>query len=243
MGFISNFFDFIGDVVGDVVDEVVEIIEPEELLVEQDPASLPFLPPLCEETSIKDEKTSYVIKESSESKTGEDYDIYTKDTNEPFMRIRGTMLSRIPGFDHIKCCTWIEGEDGEKEPTQVAKLERKDDSIVLVRDTEKWFDSQDLCWVVSKPDSEDTFIFYSDEEKSTKVYKMKGDVVHKTVHMKNANDEIVAIINNLTSEDNVESYEVNIAKGMDVVFVLCCVCAVDEEADEQREKRQKQEEE
>merc|ERR1711982_219792 len=122
----------------------------------------------------KDEKTSYVIKESSESKTGEDYDIYTKDTDEPFMHIRGTLLSRIPGFDDIKCYTFIEGEDGEKEMTKIAKLERKDDSIVLVRDTEKWFDSNDLCWVGDKPDGEDTFVFYSDEEKSTKVCKRNG---------------------------------------------------------------------
>jgi len=243
MGFISNFFDNAADKFGISTDAFpIPLIDisPKELLVEQDPASLPFLSPLCEVTSINTDICSYVIKESSESKTGEDYEIYTKDTDKHFMHIRGTLLSRIPGFDEIKCCSYIAGLDGD-EMTQVAKLKRKSEAIVLYRDTKKMFDSKKICWVVNEPRGEDSFVLYADEERASLMYTIQGNILQRDVHMKNAKGEIVAIINNLTSgEGNVESYEVRIAKGMDAVFVLCCVCAVDEEVDEQRETKQKE---
>lgn len=245
MGFISNFFEDVADKLGISTDDFpVPLLDfqKKEILVEQDPESLFVQPPLCEATSIHSNITSYIIKESSESKTGEDYEIYIKsndddNTEKPFMHIRGTMLSRIPGYDEIKCYTYpVEGE----EMTQVVKLKRKNESLVLYRDTKKMFDSSKLCYISNERRGDDSFVVYKDEEKTSLAYHIMGNILDRNVHMKNEKGDIVAEIRNLeSSEGNVESYEVRVAQGMDVVFVLCCVCAVDEEVDEQREKRSK----
>merc|ERR1712232_241158 len=124
----------------------------------------------------------------------------------------------------------VEGE----EMTQVAKLKRKNEALVLYRDTEKMFDSSKVCYIVNEPRGEDSFVVYQDEETTSVAYHIIGNILDRNVHMKNEKGDIVAEIHNLeSSEDNVENYEVRVSQGMDVVFVLCCVCAVDEEVDEQ----------
>jgi len=245
MGFISNFFEDVADKLGISTDDFpIPIHTEQEILIEQDPTTLPF-PPICEATSIHDDITSYIIKESSESKTGEDYEIYikTEDAEKPYMHVRGSLLSRFPGYDEIKCYTYPEAEE---EMAQVSKLKRKKNSLVLYRDTKKMFDSSKLCMIVNEPHGEDTFVFYKDggEGLSELVYTINANILGRDVHMKNVKGEIVAEIHNVeSSEGNVESYEVRVAKGMDAVFVLCSVCAVDEEIDEQKEKKQKSGEE
>merc|ERR1719410_1312 len=99
-------------------------------LKEQDPEALFFSPPLGLDKSVLSEASNFIVIEKKISTTGEDYDVF-KDEDTPFLKVRGTVKSHIPGVDEmtISCFT----PDGETE--KVARLKRRDGGIMIYRDT------------------------------------------------------------------------------------------------------------
>jgi len=244
MGFISSITGSLGNKLG--------------FLKEQDPSTLPICPPISETKSILPEECEFFVKEKKISTSGEDYDVYFE-KDKPFLKVRGSTLSHIPGVDEIKI--YLFEVEGDEEPKQIAKLKRKNGGIVLYRDTEAYFDSEKICWIYQVDG--DHFNVYTDEEKENLIYSFSGEFVGRDILMKNTDDEPVAKIDKRTITeskimecaadaagydvgcaglDDVQSYDVTIAKGMDVVLVLACTIAIDEQFDEVRQAKRMAEE-
>lgn len=254
MGFLSSLTEQLKDSIGETIG----------LLKDQEPDTLPIQPPLSSTKSILPEQCEFFVQEKQISTSGEDYDIYF-DEDKPYLKVRGSTLSHIPGIDEIKIYEFEDDASEEDEPKQIAKLKRKNDAIVISRDTEKFFDSKKIAWIYQIDDEE--FNVYSDEDKENLIYKFEGDFIGRDIVMKNANnDEPVAKIDertftesnimncaagvtgyddvaNTVGLDDVQSYDVKVAKGMDVVFALICTVAIDEQFDEVREAKRKEREE
>merc|ERR1711982_303536 len=176
------------------------------------------------------------------SMSGEDYDIYFEE-DKPFLKVRGSMLSYIPGIDEIKMYLYEDEDDAE--PKQIAKLKRKDGGIVLYRDTEAYFDSEKVCWIYQVEG--ENFNVYKDEDKEDLIYTFSGEFIGRDIIMKNKDDEPVAKIDEGTFTeakrlDDVQSYDVKIAKGMDAVLALASTVAIDEQFDEVRAEKRKEKE-
>jgi len=226
-------------------------------LKEQDSSSLPISPPISEKGSILTEESEFLVKERKFSSTGEDFDVFLGE--KQFLQVRGSVLSHIPGFDMMYINLFE--EDAEK-PTQVAKLMRLGDALVLYRDTEAFFDTEAICWIYQEDG--DNFRVYKDKQKLHLIYYFSGEFIGRDIIMKNTNKEPVAIIyQRLITEakvmeiaadvagldvaeaelENVQSYDVKIAKGMDAILVLACTIAIDETFDDARKAERKEEKE
>lgn len=244
MGFLSSIKDSLGNKLG--------------LLKDQDPSDLPISPPMSESKSILPEECEFFVKERKISTSGEDYDVYFEE-DKPFLKVRGSMLSHIPGIDELKI--YLHEDEDDAEPKQVAKLKRKDGGIVLYRDTEAYFDSEKVCWIYQVDD--ENFNVYKDEDKENLIYTFSGEFIGRDIIMKNKDDEPVAKIDERTFTearimdtaaeaagydvdcvglDDVQSYDVKIAKGMDAVLALACTVAIDEQFDEVRAEKRKEKE-
>jgi len=223
-------------------------------LKKQDPDTLPF-EPIGSFIPCLSKERSFLVAEKANSATGEDFDVTYLDTSVPFMAVRGSTLSLIPGVTEMS----VSAYNSEGQLQLVAKLKRNKKGIALYRDTEKFFDSEIICTLKRDKTSEEKFYVFADKEMVTPVYTFVGEFVGRDILMKNAKGEPVAKIDtkksaegtmmtaaavatgmeNFVDYSDVQSYKVEIAQGMDPVFVLALVCAIDEEFDQERKKDKK----
>jgi len=216
-------------------------------LKEQDSSGLPIYPPLSDKRSILEEDSEFYVRERILSTTGEDFDVYLEE--KPFLKVRGSIFSNIPGIDYLNILLFE--EEGAEEAKQVAKLIRKGDAIVVYRDTEAYFDSEAICWIFYE---DHKFRVYSDSKRLNLIYYFSGQFFDRDIIMKNVDQEPVAKIDEKTITganvmsaaadmagvgneaglEDVQNYVVKVAKGMDVILALACTIAIDETYDDAR---------
>ena len=70
-------------------------------------------------------------------------------------------------------------------------------------------------------------------------FSMNGDFLDRNFVMRNQKEEVVARVSEdwVVEFDAFNHYQVQVAPGMDAVLVVACLCAIDEEFDEEHKAR------
>ena len=184
------------------------------------------------------------------SLTGEDFDVVDVNTRNTVFRVRGAMF-HIPGKDKMKVvdcntdqvCTVIERKLVAMTPTY--DIYRGDDGNEKIG----WMEKVKL----SLTDTFDVHIHQKGEFRlgalmqPPPAYVVSGDFLNRRFVMKsmmgeNGGQEVVAQVtkNGFFQFDEFNHYQVQVADGMDAALVVACVCAIDEEFDEEHKKRREQ---
>jgi len=204
-------------------------------------SSLPYSPALCPITSISDKVRSFAVKERAISFTGEDFDVFDAENNEPFMRVRGAML-HLPGKDKMR----IRSSESDEE---VAVLDRVLMAVTPTYDIYRG-GAEKIGWIekemVAVTESFDVFMEGKGgigPFKPPPAYRISGDFLERNFVMKNGQGQIVAKVmkDGLIQFDSFNHYQVQVAPGMDAILVLACACAIDEEFDEEHKAKKEQE--
>lgn len=200
---------------------------------------LPFLPPLCNVNSISNEIRSFVVKERLISFTGEDFDVYDKE-GKPFVRVRGAMM-HLPGKDKMRLRS-IRGCDQE-----VCVLDRVLMAVTPSYDIYRGgLGAEKVAWiekeVVALTDTFDVYLAANGgigPFKPPPIYKVSGDFIDRNFVIKNQKGDIVAKVqkDGLIQFDEFNHYQVQVAPGMDAILVIGCICAIDEEFDNEHKKK------
>jgi len=181
---------------------------------------------------------TFAVQERAISFTGEDFDIYDLDNNEPYCCVRGAMM-HLPGKDKMRISI---------NDNHVATLDRKLMAITPTYDILRGRTGEKIGWLEKATIAlTDTFEFYAENNphfgpiKLPPSYKLEGDFLDRRFIMKNSNGEAVAKItkDRLIEFDQFDHYQIRIAPGMDPILVIACACAIDEEFDEEHKKRRK----
>jgi uncharacterized protein YxjI len=199
--------------------------------------ALPYGEPLGKR--FPKELKTFAIQERAISFTGEDFDIFDLDENQPFCKVRGAML-HLPGKD--KMC--LRTADGTLAATLDRKLVALTPTYDILRgDREKigWLEKEKIALT-------DTFSFHLEGGgfgpfKPPPAYKLEGDFLDRRFVMKNQKGQVVAKVtkDQIIEFDGFNHYQVRVAEGMDATLVIACACAIDEEFDEEHKKRKEQE--
>ena len=74
-------------------------------------------------------------------------------------------------------------------------------------------------------------------------YRIEGDFLDRNFAFRNEAGKVVARarMDGWVQFDEFNHYQVQVARGMDAMLVLACVCAIDEEFDEEHKKRKEEE--
>ena len=199
---------------------------------------LPYSPPLCPSLSVASRNRVLAVQERAFSFTGEDFDVYDVDSRTPFATVRGAML-HLPGKDKMR----IQTSSGE-----VAILDRVVMAVTPTYDIYREGQNGKLGWIEKKVISlTDTFDFYLEGNggfgvtglfKPPPAYRLEGDFIDRNFVMKNNNNEVVAKISkdSLVQFDDFNHFQVQVVEGMDALLVIACLCAIDEEFDEEHKK-------
>mmetsp|Transcript_16006 Transcript_16006/g.18587 ORF Transcript_16006/g.18587 Transcript_16006/m.18587 type:complete len:284 (-) Transcript_16006:274-1125(-) len=206
--------------------------------------NLPYSPPICGLHSIDEENIrTFAIKERGISFTGEDFDI-TDGDNNPYANVRGALL-HLPGKDKMRIKSVFEGHDEE-----VCVLDRVLMAVTPTYDIYRGgMNAEKIGWIEKKIVAlTDTFDVYMEGKggfgvtglfKPPPAYQISGDFIDRNFVVKNASGEIVAKVmkDGLIQFDMFNHYQVQVAPGMDAMFILACACAIDEEFDEEHQKK------
>lgn len=207
---------------------------------------LPYSPALCSSLSLADRNRVFAVKERAITFTGEDFDVFDAETNTHFAQVRGAML-HLPGKDKMR----IRTNTGEV----TCLLDRVLMAVTPTYDIYRGEQNGKLGWIEKTVVSlTDTFDFYLEGNggfgvtglfKPPPAFRLEGDFVDRNFVMKNTRNEVVAKISKdgLIQFDAFNHYQVQVAAGMDALLVIACLCAIDEEFDEEHKiAKQKREE-
>lgn len=131
----------------------------------------------------------------------------------------------------------------------VAELDRKLVAMMPTYDIYR-SDGSKLGWIEKEAIAfTDTFDVYLEGKgglgpfKPPPAYRLEGDFIDRNFVMKNSNNEAVAKVSKdgLIQFDEFNHYQVQVAPGMDSILVIACLCAIDEEFDEEHQERKKKE--
>ena len=202
--------------------------------------SLPYGDPLGD---ISENQRTFAVQERAISFTGEDFDVFDAQTNEPYCRVRGAML-HLPGKDKMR----IRDTDGNVK----AVLDRKLVSMKPTYDIYRQDGGEKIGWIEKATFGfTDTFDFYAQSEAggigpfaAPPAYKLEGDFLDRRFVMKNNRGEVVAKVSmdRLIEFDAFNHYQIQVAPGMDSTLAIACACAIDEEFDEEHKKRKEERE-
>lgn len=233
---LYNLLDDIGDMMG---------MGSSTTMVAQ--SSLPYHAPFCNDLSCASEVRTFAVQERLLSFTGEDFDIHEAFTNTPFVRVRGAML-HLPGKDKMRM---FDSTDGR----QLLELDRK---LIAATPTYDIYRSggqgqEKIGWIEKKLiAATDTFDVFMEGKggfgvtglfKPPPAYRITGDFLDRNFVMRNEAGEAVARVSEdwVVEFDAFNHYQVQVAPGMDALLVLACLCAIDEEFDEEHKAKKQQE--
>jgi uncharacterized protein YxjI len=148
-----------------------------EKLVSQTGNSLPYGAALGQPFTDGDSRTLAIVQERAISFTGEDFDIFDVDGNQPYCRVRGAML-HLPGKDKMR----IKSSDG----AVCATLDRKAMTMTPTYDILRGDSGDKIGWIEkAKIALTDTFEFHAEQEggfgpfKPPAAYKLEGDFLDR----------------------------------------------------------------
>jgi uncharacterized protein YxjI len=204
---------------------------------------LPYSPPLSAESSMSDDKRVLAVQEHAISFIGEDFDVVDATTNQEFAKVRGSMM-HLPGKDKMRVTV-----DGEVCAVLDRKLVAMTPTYDILRGGE-----EKLGWIEKEVVAlQDTFDVYLEGAggnlgpffKPPPAFKIEGDFMDRNFCMKNTLNEVVAKVSMdwIVEFDSFNHYQVQVAPGMDAVLVIACLCAIDEEFDEEHKEAKKKREE
>jgi uncharacterized protein YxjI len=148
-----------------------------EKLVSQTGNSLPYGAALGQPFTDGDSRTLAIVQEQAISFTGEDFDTFDVDDNQPYCRVRGAML-HLPGKDKMR----IKSSDG----AVCATLDRKAMTMTPTYDILRGDSGDKIGWIEkAKIALTDTFEFHAEQEggfgpfKPPAAYKLEGDFLDR----------------------------------------------------------------
>jgi uncharacterized protein YxjI len=195
---------------------------------------LPYDPPISSSLSLSSKTRILAIQERPISFTGEDFDVVDAESNSDFCKVRGAML-HLPGKDKMRIYV---------DEKVAASLERKWIAMSPTYDIFRGDNGQKLGWIEKEIVAfQDTFDVYLEGEggalgplfKPPPAFKLEGDFLDRNFCMKNCQGQVVAKISKdwIIQFDEFNHYQVQISQGMDAVLVVACLCAIDEEFDQE----------
>ena len=210
-------------------------------------SSLPHEKPFCTDHSCGNGNVrTFAVQERLSSFTGEDFDIHDAYSGAPFVRVRGAML-HLPGKDKM---VMRDANDGR----ELLELDRK---LVAATPTYDIYrrggGGEKIGWIEKKLIAmTDTFDVYMEGKggfgvtglfKPPPAYRITGDFMDRSFVMRNEENEVVARIGEdwVMEFDAFNHYQVQVAPGMDALLVIACLCAIDEEFDEEHKAKKEQE--
>ena len=230
---LYNLLDDIGDMIG----------MGSTTLVAQ--AGLPYNAPFCQDLSCREDVRTFAVQERLLSFTGEDFDIHEAFTGAPFVRVRGAML-HLPGKDKMRM---VDARDGR----HLLELDRKLIAATPTYDIYRGNGEEKIGWIEKKLIAmTDTFDVYMEGKggfgvtglfKPPPSYRITGDFLDRNFVMRNDQNEVVARVSEdwIVEFDAFNHYQVQVAPGMDALLVLACLCAIDEEFDEEHKAKKAKE--
>ena len=204
-------------------------------------SNLPYSPPLCGTDSICGDVRTFAVRERAISFTGEDFDVFDADNNQPFVRVRGAML-HLPGKDKMRIRSEANGEE-------TVVLDRKLIAVTPTYDIYRG-DGEKIGWIEKEIVAlTETFDIYMEGQggigpfKPPPAYQISGDFLERNFVMKNNQGQVVAKVmkDGLIQFDSFNHYQVQVGPGMDAMLVLACTCAIDEEFDEEHKEKKRKE--
>ena len=232
---LNNLLDNIGDMIGAGLGG--SKLDPQ--------SSLPYKPEFCNDISLCGDVRTFAVQERLLSFTGEDFDVHDAFTNQPFVKVRGAML-HLPGKDKMR----MSDANTNKE---LLVLDRKLIAATPTYDIYRGGESEKIGWIEKKLISmTDTFDIYMEGKggfgvtglfKPPPAYRVTGDFIDRNFVMRNEQNEVVARVSEdwVIEFDAFNHYQVQVAPGMDAVLVLACLCAIDEEFDEEHKAKKERE--
>ena len=228
---LYNLLDDLGDMIG----RPVTNLSPQ--------GSLPYNQPFCTDLSCQEEMRTFAVQERLLSFTGEDFDVYDiSNGGAPFCKVRGAML-HLPGKDKVRMYN-------SQTNDELLVLDRK---LVAATPTYDIYrrgnNAEKIGWIEKKLIAmTDTFDVYMEGKggfgvtglfKPPPAYRITGDFLDRNFVMRNEEEEVVARVSEdwVIEFDAFNHYQVQVAPGMDAVLVLACLCAIDEEFDEEHKAK------
>ena len=190
--------------------------------------------------SLSDDMTTFAVQERLLTLTGEDFDVYSVDTNNdnaetPFCNVKGAMLSPLQPKMRI-----VDSSTNEV----LAGLERKFVALTPTYDIYRGDFQEKIGWLEKATIAlTETFEFHVEGGfgvfKPPAAYKLEGDFLERRFVMKNDEGQCVAKISEdrIVEFDNMNHYSLRVAPKMDAALVVACCCAIDEELEEEHQKR------
>lgn len=210
-------------------------------------SSLPYEPVFCTDLSCQPDVRTFAVQERLISFTGEDFDVHDAQTGAPFVRIRGAML-HLPGKDKMRM---YDSNNGEEKLVLDRKLVAATPTYDIYRQGNG---AEKIGWIEKKLISmTDTFDVYMEGKggfgvtglfKPPPAFRITGDFIDRNFIMRNEQNQVVARVseNWILEFDAFNHYQVQVAPGMDALLVLACLCAIDEEFDEEHKAKKEAEE-
>jgi len=208
--------------------------------------SLPYSPAFCSSLSCQEQVRTFAVQERLLSFTGEDFDIADATNGSPFLRVRGAMM-HLPGKDKMRVYSADSGEE-------LLVLDRKLIAATPTYDIYRaGMGAEKIGWIEKKFISmTDTFDVYMEGKggfgvtglfKPDPAYRITGDFLDRSFSMRNEEGQCVARVSEdwIFEFDAFNHYQVQVAQGMDAVLVMACLCAIDEEFDEEHKAKKEQE--
>jgi len=230
---VYNLLDDIGDMMG---------VSSSQLVAQ---SSLPYDKPFCDELSCANDVRTFAVQERLFTFTGEDFDICDAFTGTPFCKVRGAML-HLPGKDKMRVKDPQSGRD-------LIELDRKLVAVTPTYDIYRGGGLEKIGWIEKKMISTtDTFDVYMEGKggfgltgifKPPPAYRITGDFLDRNFVIRNEDNQIVARVSEdrIIEFDAFNHYQVQVAPGMDALLVMACLCAIDEEFDEEHKAKKERE--
>jgi uncharacterized protein YxjI len=208
--------------------------------------SLPYAPEFCSSTSCVNDVRTFAVQERLISFTGEDFDVADATDGSPFVRVRGAMM-HLPGKDKMRVCN---AQSGEELLVLDRKLIAATPSYDIYRGGSG---AEKIGWIEKKLIAmTDTFDVYMEGKggfgvtglfKPAPAYRITGDFLDRNFVMRNEQGQSVARVSEdwIIEFDAFNHYQVQVAPGMDSILVLACLCAIDEEFDEEHKAKKEKE--
>lgn len=209
--------------------------------------SLPYATPFCQTLSCQESLRVFAVQERLLSFTGEDFDVHDATTGDPFVRVRGAML-HLPGKDKMRM---MDATTNEEKLVLDRKLIAATPTYDIYRGSSDG--GEKIGWIEKKLVSMgDTFDVYMEGRggfgvtglfKPPPSYRITGDFLDRNFVMRNEESQIVARVSEdwIIEFDAFNHYQVQVAPGMDALLVLACLCAIDEEFDEEHKAKKQRE--
>ena len=231
---LQNVFNDIGDMLTGKSNN----LEPQDCL--------PYTPEICSDLSCCNDVRTFAVQERLLSFTGEDFDVAEASRGAPFVKVRGAMM-HLPGKDKMRIYSCKSGQE-------LLVLDRKLVAATPTYDIYRdGMGAKKIGWIEKKLIAlTETFDVYMEGKggfgvtglfKSDPAFRISGDFLNRNFVMRNVKGEVVARVSEdwLIEFDAFNHYQVQVAPGMDAVFVLACLCVIDEEFDEEHKAKKRKE--